>query len=159
MVAWPQIGLKEDYTATESIGKAEMVCTSENIGQMANAACVCHFVHWAMGLENFLDGFNAVTGYGFSMEEFIAAGRRSWVLKRALNNLMGITAADDRLPPKVLTPTAEGSAAGSIPDESLMKKEYYQIRGLDERGFPTIQLLGSLDLEFMQPELDSLPNL
>ena len=159
MVAWPQVGLEEDYTATESIGKAEMVCTSENIGQMANAVCVCHFVHWAMGLENFLNGFNAVTGYGFSMEEFLAAGRRAWVLKRALNNLMGITAADDRLPPKVLTPTAEGSAAGSIPDEALMKKQYYDIRGLDERGFPTIQLLGSLGLEFMQPELDSLPNL
>ena len=156
MVAWPEAGLEEDYAATESTGKAKMVCISENIGQMANAACVCHFVHWAMGLDKFLDGFNAVTGYGLAMEEFITSGRRTWVLKRALNNMMGITAADDRLPRKVLTPTAEGSAAGSIPDEALMRKEYYEIRGLDEKGIPSMQLLRSLDLEFLQAKLESL---
>lgn len=156
MVAWPEVGLEEDYAATESKGKAKMVCISENIGQLANAACVCHFVQWAMGLDKFLDGFNAVTGYGLDMDVFIAAGQRAWVLKRALNNLMGITAADDRLPPKVLTPTAEGGAAGSIPDEDLMRREYYEIRGLDEKGIPTMQLLRSLDLEFLQARLDSL---
>ncbi len=158
MVAWPEIGLEEDYAATESTGKAKMVCICENIGQIANAACVCHFVHWAMGLGKFLDGFNAVTGYGFDMEEFMAAGQRAWVLKRALNNLMGVTAADDRLPLKVLTPTAEGSAAGSVPNEDLMRKEYYKIRGLNERGFPTIQLLRSLDLELLQAKLNSVVN-
>ena len=155
MVAWPEVGLAEDYTATESSGKAKMVFISENIGQMANAACVCHFVHWAMGLDKFLDGFNAVTGYGMDMADFSVAGQRAWVLKRALNNMMGITAADDRLPQKVLTPTAEGSAAGSVPDEDLMRKEYYEIRGLDERGLPTTQLLRSLGLDFLQEKLYS----
>jgi len=120
---------------------------------MVNAACVCHFVHWAMGLDKFLDGFNAVTGYGFSMEEFIAAGQRAWVLKRALNNLMGITAVDDRLPQKVLTPTVAGSAAGSVPDEDLMRKEYYEIRGLDEKGFPTSGLLQASGLTFLNAKL------
>jgi aldehyde:ferredoxin oxidoreductase len=155
MVAWPEVGLEEDYAATESRGKAKMVCISENIGQLANAACVCHFVQWAMGLDKFLDGFNAVTGYGLNMEEFIAAGQRAWVLKRALNNLMGITAADDRLPPKVLTPTAEGTAAGSIPDEDLMRREYYAIRGLDERGFPKAELLQGLGLELLSLHHDA----
>jgi len=149
MVAWPEVGLEEDYAATESAGKAKMVCISENIGQMANAACICQFVHWAMGLDEFLDGFKAVTGYGFDMQELIAAGQRAWVLKRALNNIMGVTAADDRLPQKVLTPTAEGSAAGSVPDEDLMRKEYYEIRGLDEKGFPTFGLLQELGLTFL----------
>lgn len=153
MVAWPEVGLEEDYAATESKGKAKMVCISENIGQMANAACVCQFVHWAMGLDKFLDGFNAVTGYGFDMQELIAAGQRAWVLKRALNNIMGVTAADDRLPQKVLTPTAEGSAAGSVPDEDLMRKEYYEIRGLDEKGFPTSGLLQASGLTFLNAKL------
>ena len=88
----------------------------------------------------------------------MAAGQRAWVLKRALNNLMGVTAADDRLPLKVLTPTAEGSAAGSVPNEDLMRKEYYKIRGLNERGFPTIQLLRLLDLELLQAKLNSVVN-
>lgn len=156
MVAWPQIGLKADYPATESSGKAEMVCICENIGQMANAACVCQFVYWAMGLENFLAGFNAVTGYGFSMADYLAAGQRAWVLKRALNNIMGVSAADDRLPKKILTALADGAAAGSVPDEDRMRREYYQIRGLDQKGLPTSQLLQRTGLEFLKKRLNSV---
>jgi aldehyde:ferredoxin oxidoreductase len=149
MVSWPEAGLEDDYAATESNGKAKMVCICENIGQMANALCVCHFVHWAMGLNHLLDGFNAICGYGFDLQTFLETGQRAWVLKRGLNNIMGVTAADDRLPKKVMTPTAEGAASGSVPDEALMKREYYHIRGLDQKGFPTPQLLKSLGLEFL----------
>jgi aldehyde:ferredoxin oxidoreductase len=155
MVAWPEIGLEEDYPATASSGKARMVSICENIGQIANAACVCHFVFWAMGLENFLAGFNAVTGYDFSLADCLAAGERAWVLKRALNNQLGITASDDRLPKKILTALADGCAAASVPDEALMRREYYKIRGLDERGFPTPRLLKKTGLEFLQKRLSS----
>jgi len=154
MVAWPQIGLKEDYPAAESNGKAEMVCICENIGQIANAACICHFVCWAMGLDDFFAGFNAVTGYDYSVEDFLAAGQRAWVLKRALNNIMGVTARDDRLPKKVLTPLLDGSAAGSTPDEERMRKAYYILRGLDRRGFPTRRLLMASGLEFLDKRLE-----
>ena len=156
LVAWPLIGLQEDYPATQSAGKAKMVSICEDIGQMANAACACHFVFWAMGPDNFLAGFNAVTGYGFSMNDFMTAGRRSWVLKRALNNAMGVVAEDDRLPKKILTALADGAAAGSVPDEKLMRDEYYQIRGLDEKGFPTLRLLQKLGLEFLQKRPNSI---
>jgi aldehyde:ferredoxin oxidoreductase len=153
MVAWPQIGLKEDYPAAESGGKAQMVCICENIGQIANAACVCHFVCWAMGLDIFFAGFNAVTGYDYSVDDFLAAGQRAWVLKRALNNMMGVTARDDRLPKKVLSALSDGAAAGSTPDEERMREEYYEIRGLDQRGLPTRQLLMSSGLEFLDKRL------
>lgn len=153
MVAWPQIGLQEDYPATRSAGKAKMVIICEDIGQMANAACICHFVFWAMGLDNFLAGFNAVTGYDVSMDDLMTAGQRAWVLKRTLNNIMGVAAEDDRLPKKILTALADGAAAGSVPDEVLMKKEYYQIRGLNEKGFPTSQLLLKTGLDFLEKRL------
>ena len=144
MVSWPELGLEEDYEAQASEGKARLVMISENIGQTANALCVCHFVHWAQGNENLLAGFNAVTGQGLSLDELAEKGRRAWVLKRALNNLMGITAEDDRLPRRVLTALTEGGAEDSVPDESLMKREYYEIRGLDPQGRPTAELLGPL---------------
>lgn len=156
MVAWPEIGLEEDYPATESAGKAKMVSICENIGQIANAAGVCHFVYWAMGLDNFFDGFNAVTGYDFRIKDFLATGQRAWVLKRALNNMMGVTVEDDRLPKKILTALADGAAAGSAPDEELMRREYYEIRGLDERGIPTPQLLDSSGLEFLNERLEKV---
>jgi aldehyde:ferredoxin oxidoreductase len=150
MVSWPEIGLDDDYPATESHGKAKMVAICENMGQMANAVCVCHFVHWAMGSGPLLEGFNAVTGREFGMDDFLMSGERAWVLKRGLNNLMGVTAADDCLPKKIRMPLTDGGAAGSVPDEELMRNEYYRIRGLDERGFPTRQLLQSLGLEFLR---------
>jgi len=156
MVSWPEIGLEDDYPATVSKGKAKMVSICEDSGRMANAVCVCHFVHWAMGATHLLNGFNAITGYGFDEQMFLACGRRAWVLKRALNNIMGVRAEDDRLPPRVLTAVAEGGAAGSVPDVGLMRKQYYQIRGLDERGFPTPQLLKLSDLEFLQKLLKSV---
>ena len=150
MVAWPEIGLEEDYAATESSGKARMVVICENIGQLANAGCVCHFVFWAMGLQNFLNGLNTITGYDFGMNDCLAAGERAWVLKRALNNIMGVTAEDDRLPKKILTALADGSAAGSLPDEDLMRGEYYQIRGLDNNGLPAPGLLEKTGLDFLR---------
>ena len=149
MVSWTEAGLEDDYEATVSEGKAKMVSICEDIGQMANAVCACHFVHWAMGLDHLLNGFNAVTGYGFDLKTFLECGQRAWVLKRALNNLMGVRAADDRLPKRILTPLKEGAAAGSKPDEDLMRREYYQIRNLDENGFPKTALLESLGLEFL----------
>ena len=154
MVAWPEIGLEEDYPATESIGKAKMVSICEDIGQMANAACICHFVYWAMGLNNFFGGFNAVTGYDFSIKDFLATGQRAWVLKRALNNIMGVTVEDDRLPKKILTALKDGAAAGSTPNEELLRREYYKIRGLDKRGIPTAQLLDASGLEFLNERLE-----
>lgn len=153
MISWPEIGLEEDYVSMESQGKARMVYICENAGQLTNAVSVCHFVHWAMGMDHLLEGFNAVTGYDFDMEKFIKAGERAWVLKRALNNLMGISAAADSLPKRILTPLTEGAAAGSIPDEALMRKAYYQIRGLDEKGVPTPELMKALGLGWLQEKL------
>lgn len=153
VVCWPEAGLKEDYPAQESRGKAEMVYLSENIGQMANAVCVCHFVHWTMGLTNLLKGFNAVTGYEMDLREFLKVGQRSWVLKRALNTIMGVTEKDDRLPRRILTPLTEGAAEGSVPDEDLMKRDYYRIRGLDKKGVPTPRSLTDLGLTFVNRKL------
>ena len=145
----------EDYPATDSSGKAGMVYISENIGQMANAASVCHFVHWAMGMDNLIEGLNAATGFDFDMKTFLQTGRRAWLLKRCLNNLMGVTAVDDRLPQKVLTALGEGSAAGSVPDVELMKKEYYEICGLDAKGVPNQKVLESFGLPFLQEMMTS----
>ena len=158
MVAWPEAGLEEDYPATVSGGKAKMVAISEDIGQMANAACICQFVFWAMGLKPFLDGLNAVTGFGWDLPALLAAGRRSWLLKRGLNNLMGVTVEDDRLPPKVLTPLETGMAAGSVPDEELMRKEYYAYRGLDANGVPRERVLEDAGLDYLADKLSDISN-
>jgi aldehyde:ferredoxin oxidoreductase len=158
MVAWPEAGLEEDYAAAASAGKAKMVAICEDIGQIANAACICHFVFWAMGIKPLLQGLNAVAGLQWDLAAFLAAGRRSWLLKRGLNNLMGVTVADDRLPLKVVTPLDEGMAAGSVPDAELMRKEYYAHRGLDVDGVPKREVLTAAGLSSLADMLDYRPD-
>ncbi|MGZ3569904.1 MAG: aldehyde ferredoxin oxidoreductase C-terminal domain-containing protein, partial [Thermodesulfobacteriota bacterium] len=66
---------------------------------------------------------------------------RTWLLKRELGNMMGVTREDDRLPKRILTPVSEGTAAGSVPDVEKLLKEYYEIRGLDREGKPRKEVL------------------
>jgi aldehyde:ferredoxin oxidoreductase len=80
-------------------------------------------------------------------------GERIWMLKRGLGNLMGAGVADDRLPQRILTPTADGPAAGSAPDLELMLKEHRQLRPLDSRGRPDREKLRSLGLSDLAAKL------
>ena len=73
-------------------------------------------------------------------------GARLWLLKRCLNNLMGVTRADDRLPVKALTALEDGAAAGIVPDQELLLADYYEERGLDDQGRPLMQVLEKADL-------------
>ena len=96
---------------------------------------------------------NVSTGFDYDLEELMKCGERIWLLKRGLNNLMGITAADDRLTERMLTPFTDGGAAGSVPDMDLMLKEYYSIRGLDADGKPQKDKLESLGLSDLAAKL------
>jgi len=47
----------------------------------------------------------------------------------------------------------EGAGAGSIPDVEKLKREYYKLRGLDERGFPRAEKLRELGLDELRERL------
>ncbi len=60
---------------------------------------------------------------------------------------LGVTAADDTLPKRLLTePRPSGSAAGALPDMGLMLPIYYQLRDWDETGAPRRARLEQLGL-------------
>ncbi|MDB4444591.1 aldehyde ferredoxin oxidoreductase C-terminal domain-containing protein [bacterium] len=147
MITLTELGLREDYRAQTSEGKAALVFICENYGILMNALCQCHFVNNVTGPEDLLVALNATTGWTFPIDDLMACGERIWLLKRGLNNLMGINDADDVLPKRILTPVTDGAAAGSVPDMERMKKEYKAVRGLDEKGFPTKNKLEEAGLE------------
>lgn len=137
MVFWDGIGLKEDYEGPVSAGKGEMVKVAEDLGIPCNAMVLCNFVAWTMLPADFPAMLNAVTGFGYDVKSYLGAGARIWLLKRGISNLMGVTDKDDVLPPKILAPYKEGPVAGTAPDQDLMRKEYYAVRGLAPDGRPT----------------------
>ena len=155
MVTRPELGLQEDYQAQTSEGKAEMVVINENYGILLNALCQCHFVNYVTRPEDLLVALNAITGTTLSLNDLMVCGERIWLLKRGLINLMGISDSDDVLPKQILTPVTDGGAAGSVPDMVRMKKEYKEMRGLDEKGFPTKDKLRDLGLEDLVEKLYS----
>jgi aldehyde:ferredoxin oxidoreductase len=146
-VAYPEIvGLKEDYEGQTSDGKAEMTMICENLGMVCSSAVLCVFVMACLKANDLVEFLRTTTGFGYSLGELMECGERVWLLKRGLNNLMGITAADDRLPKKILTPVNEGAAAGSVPDIESMRKEYYGLRKLNANGYPSREKLEGIGL-------------
>ncbi len=147
LASYTDVGLHENYEGLTSEGKAEMVRIGEDLGVPLNSLCLCEFEMWCFQFEDLMQAIRAVTGWAdYSVEEYRRTGERQWLLKRVLNNLMGVTRADDRLPEKIRTPVAEGAAAGSVPDEALLLREYYEVRGLDEVGRPLASVLESAGL-------------
>jgi aldehyde:ferredoxin oxidoreductase len=148
-----KIGLHGRYDPHSSEGKAEMTIVSENLAMVVNSAIVCRFVLLSLSVEDVLDMLRVTTGFDYDLNEVMECGERIWMLKRGLNNLMGIGAADDRLPRRILTPTKEGGAAGSVPDIERMLKEYYTLRPLDANGRPAKDKLCSLGLSDLAAKL------
>jgi len=64
-----------------------------------------------------------------------------------------VTEKDDVLPKRIMTPLKEGAGAGSVPDVEKLKREYYALRGLDERGFPREEKLRELGLDELRERL------
>ena len=67
--------------------------------------------------------------------------------------MMGVSAKDDRLPKRILTPLEEGSAAGSVPDVEKLLREYYELRGLDRDGKPKKAILIKAGLDELAKRL------
>lgn len=147
MSAYPETGLKASYKGPKSEGKAEMYLISENLGVPCNSACICIFVLGCISATDFAEMLRVTTGYkNFDVEELLKSGQRINLLKKTINSILGMKKEDDRLPKRILTPL---SPKGNVPDIDLMLKEYYVLRGLDDRGWPkreTLEATGLKDL-------------
>jgi len=120
-------------------GKGELNVTCENVAMLANSAALCQFCLMSFSVTELAELLKAATGFDYDLNEAMECGARIWMLQRGLNNLMGITAADDRIPKRLMTPTSEGGAAGSVPPSSW--------RTLSDGWFCSIELTGKQILE------------
>jgi aldehyde:ferredoxin oxidoreductase len=150
---WPEIGIHGGYPQKESQGKGETVVISQNIGMVYNSAPMCYMLMPIINGEDLVDLMRAASGFDYDLKELMECGERIWCLKRGLSNLMGITAADDRLPKRIMTPLKDGPTAGFVPNLELMLKEYYPLRGLDTNGRPSKEKLNSLGLSDLAAKL------
>jgi len=97
----------------------------------------------------------ATTGEeSFKSPEYIwRVGERIWNLERAYGNMAGITAKDDAYPSRLLRPYPREPYKGQVFEQEELKKEYYKVRGWDERGIPTPEKLRELGLDYVVEDL------
>lgn len=132
--------------------KAANVARHQNWRSVDNALVSCIFAN--VGAQEKADLINAACGLDWSVEEMMRFGERSWNLKRAINNRLGLTAQNDKLPKAFLTPLPDGGSAGFVPDIEGMLFAYYEARGWDEAtGKPTREKLVELGLDDVAEDL------
>ncbi|PWB75602.1 MAG: aldehyde ferredoxin oxidoreductase [Anaerolineales bacterium] len=132
--------------------KAGNVARHQNWRSVDNAIVMCIFAN--VEAEEKVKLINVACGLDWSVDDMMRFGERSWNLKRAINNRMGLTAANDRLPKGLLEPFPDGGSAGFVPDIRGMLSAYYEARGWDpETGKPTRGKLIELGLEDVAQDL------
>jgi len=133
-------GIREIADRLAVKGKATLVEYTERIALLTDCLTMCKNIGLSMDLMNFdlaSQLLIAGTGMKFSPEQVNEALRGVIERDRLMNIEFGIDASQDTLPYRfVYEPLTKGASKGhTVPIESMVK-EYYKIKGWDERGIP-----------------------
>jgi aldehyde:ferredoxin oxidoreductase len=105
------------------------------------------FTSFAWTLDDVAPQLDAACEGGWTTEKLLEVGERVWNLERQFNLAAGITGKDDTLPKRLLKDAANlGPAKGRVAELDKMLPHYYEIRGWDKQGVPTVDTLKRLGL-------------
>lgn len=125
--------------------KSANVARHQDWRTIFNSIVMCIFANTDPELQVKL--INAACGLDWTLEDMMRCGERGWNIKRAINNRMGLTRANDKLPKALLEPFSDGGSAGYVPDLESMLMAYYDHRGWDaQTGKPSKEKLLELRL-------------
>ena len=117
-----------------------------------NSLVMCIFAN--VSPQTQVNLINAACSLDWDVAEMMRSGERGWNLKRAINNRMGLTSANDKIPKAFLEPLIEGGAEGYVIPFKEMLTAYYDARGWDHStGRPTKEKLESLGLAEVATDL------
>ena len=153
-VPLPELDLEGPFDEQSSEGKAYLTARAQELAQIFNSAVVCLFTAVAWDGRMIVNAMNAVTGFGYDLDSMMEVGERTWFLKRGLQELFGSGPEEDVMNARIYVPVEEGPHAGSKPEFEMMKKEYYQYRGMDDDGHLTRVKLEGLGLAPLADRLE-----
>ena len=141
------------YTAPQdpgsNDGKAQITYDMQNFLEVFNPLGLCKFLFLGrIGPKSIAQWLSRITGWEIDQEELLKLGERLVNLKRMYNVKLGVSRKDDVLPPRLAAQARpDGRSAGQLPHLGKMLHEYYQLRGWDPEGVPTVETLKRLGLE------------
>lgn len=132
-------------------GKARIIKISEDLNAVVDSLTACKFLFFAASLEEYARALQAVTGVQANGQQLLHLGERIYFRERLMNARNGFDAKDDDIPPRFFSEA--GSSSETLQVKPLDRGEflaeratYYQIRGLDEEGRPTVRKCAELEL-------------
>lgn len=154
----PEISIKTPLSRLDtSREKVVAMKKTQDYIAVINSLVICECIYWFGGVHyrpsDLVELINAVTGWDYTVDEFMTTGERINTLCRAFNVREGITRKDDRLPPRFMEPLQDGPTEGQVitnEEFESMLNNYYDICGWDiETGIPTKKKLEELGLAFV----------
>jgi aldehyde:ferredoxin oxidoreductase len=147
----PELGIPRT-DRFQSAGIAVPAAKFQSFRDMFDSLLLCKFAPLSPSV--IAEILSTITGWSFTPTDLLTAGDRSINLKRAINNRLGITPKDDKLPRINLQVVNEGGIAGRSPDMAVMLKEFYDFRKWDwNTGKPAKEKLLELGLDFVAKDL------
>ncbi len=133
--------------------KSRFVALHQDWRTVCNSLVLCIFAN--LEPEIILSLINAACGLEWTLRDMQLAGERGWNLKRVINNRLGLSRANDKLPKALLEAYKDADEDGAFKlDFGPMLEAYYAARGWDpETGFPIPQKLAQLGLGFAVEDL------
>jgi aldehyde:ferredoxin oxidoreductase len=148
-VTFDDLGYGEALDRFKAEQKGAWTKAFQDYCEMLECLVVCKFTLYGnLRGPNFVDMFRLATGWDMGFAELLRAGERAINLKRVILNNLGINRDQDTLPERILKMSlTEGGTNGHLPDLERMLDEYYDARGWDSNGVPTVEKLKSLGIE------------
>lgn len=134
-IASEVLGIPVKTEPTDANGKPELVKAFQDATAAFDSAGVCIFTSFAWTLADVAPQVQAACGDEYTVEELTLIGERIWNMERDFNNNAGFTAADDKLPKRLLTEAAKtGPGKGVVSKLPEMLPKYYDVRGWNADG-------------------------
>ena len=152
IVTLPEIGINQVLDRFRRDNQGNVQARQQDIMCLMDSLKLCKFLFYGgINLTIITEWLNHLTGFDYSVEELLLAGERIFNIKRLYNVKCGITRSDDSLPRRILEETRpDGGAAGNLPPLGHMLEEYYEARGWDTDGRPSLATITRLGLSEWQ---------
>ena len=145
------------------VGKARMIKLSEDLNSVIDSLTACKFIFFAASIEEYASVYTAVTGIDTTGQQLLKTGERIFYNERIMNAANGFDKSDDDLPDRFFEATADHRDETVAPpiERNLFletRSNYYRIRGLDQKGLPTLEKAAELGLDWQPLPAPSNPD-
>ena len=148
MAILPELGYPDVQDRFGVEGKGLLVAKLQDYMAMFDSLKVCKFLTVGnVQPSQIIRWIKSVTGWNFTLNEFMITGERISNLKRLYNIRLGLRRKDDILPQRIMKERKQDGSAKNLPPLNTMLSEYYECRRWNEYGVPSPGKIRELGLE------------